>query len=266
MAGAGGQAGGAEAGAPDAGAPNCDPGDVAAPGSLLHRYSFEGTATSAVDSVGGADGELLEATGSANSCSTPAAQQAPGAVLDGTGKLVLDGCKGYVNLPNHLISPLNNVTIVSWQTWAGGAAFQRYFDFGVGDGEDQTTGQGASYLAVSVAGTDNTKLQLGARQAISAPQQEIRTFVDMNDKLEHQVAAVFASNAYVELYRDGEQLGHLAIGFPLSSINDVNDWIGRSQWMSDHTFGGTVNEFRIYGEALTPCALRALYLAGPDAL
>ncbi|MES1177424.1 MAG: hypothetical protein ABUL62_24090 [Myxococcales bacterium] len=35
-------------------------------------------------------------------------------MLDGNGRLVLDGCKGYVNLPNDLTKALTDVTIISW--------------------------------------------------------------------------------------------------------------------------------------------------------
>jgi hypothetical protein len=266
VAGLGGVGGlGGEAGAADAGANNCDPLDLAPAGSLVHRYSFDGNASMALDSIGTAHGQLLDAPLPTNICSG-AALSAPGAVLDGNGLLVLDGCKGYVNLPNDLTKGLTDITIISWAKWAGGAAFQRYFDFGVGDGEDMSTGQGASFFAVYTAGTENTQLQLSVRQAPNIGVLGIRTFIDMNDKTEHQVAGVFSSNAYVELYRDGERLGHLAITFPLSSISGLNEWIGRSQWISDHPFGGTVNEFRIYDQALSPCAIHALYEKGPDLL
>ena len=86
----------------------------------------------------------------------------------------------------------------------------------------------------------------------------------MNDQLEHQVAVVFVSNSHAELYRDGASLGRVAIDWSLSSIQDLNDWIGRSQWASDHTFNGTVNEFRLYGRALSECAIAALDVAGPN--
>jgi len=86
----------------------------------------------------------------------------------------------------------------------------------------------------------------------------------MDDKKEHQIAMVFVSNSYAELYRDGVRLDHAAVSWPLSGINDVNEWLGRSQWMSDHTFNGTIDEVRIYGKALSECAMRAAYTAGPD--
>jgi hypothetical protein len=255
-----------QGGAAIAGASSCDPTDVAPPGSLQHRYSFDGTGTGPgvliKDLVGMADGFIREAP--PPPAPTPPCPAEPHPMLDGNGQLVLDGCKGYVDLPNNLLKMSPEVTIVTWQKWKGGAAFERYFDFGVGVGENDSTGQGSSYLAVATYGLDQTKLQLLTRQGPTASEESIRSFADMNDQLEHQVAAVFVSNSHAELYRDGTSLGRVAISWPLSSINDVNEWIGRSQWANDHTFNGNVDEFRIYGQALTPCAIEALYVNGPN--
>jgi hypothetical protein len=228
-------------------APACAPDDIAPVGSLLHRYSFSGTGTAAPDSVSGADGQI-EMGGS----------------LDGKGSLVLDGMTGYVNLPNHLISVLTDVTFVTWCTYLGGAGYERIFDFGVGVGEDDTSGAGVSYIAVAPYGGASNLLML-ARQDATEQEIQIPSDTAIDDNREHQVALAFASSSQAELYLDGALLGRTPIPFPLSDINDVNDWIGRSQWNNDHTFNGSVDEFRIYGAALTPCAVAALNAAGPNA-
>jgi concanavalin A-like lectin/glucanase superfamily protein len=260
-----GGGGGAEptAGAPDADASDTEPdaqpdasddapttcasNDIAPSGSLLHRYSFDGTGTVAKDSAGTADGDLK-----------------PGATLDGKGMLTLDGVNGYVNLPNHLISVLNEVTFVTWTTFLGGSGFERIFDFGVGVGEDDTSGQGVSYLAVAPYGGESRLLMLAKEPTMSEIQ--ITSAANVSDNTEHQVALVFVSASHAELYLDGQLLSRSPVPFSLSVIDDVNDWIGRSQWVNDHSYNGTVDEFRIYGQALTPCAIQALYDAGPTAL
>lgn len=233
-------------GKPDAAA--CAGGDVAPPGSLVHRYSFDGTGAVATDSVGAADGQIE-----------------PGGSLDGNGTLVLDGLTGYVNLPNHLISVLTDVTFVTWTTFLGGSGFERIFDFGVGVGEDDTSGAGQSYVAVSPF-TGDSKLLMLARQNAQQAEVQLTSAADINDAKEHQVALVFVGASRAELYLDGQLLGRTPITFPLSDIVDVNDWIGRSQWNNDHNYSGTVDEFRIYMQALTPCAIQALNDAGPNAL
>jgi hypothetical protein len=49
-------------------------------------------------------------------------------------------------------------------------------------------------------------------------------------------------------------------------VDDVNNWLGRSQYSSDPAFGGTIYEFRIYGAALTQVELGASFAAGPRAV
>jgi Concanavalin A-like lectin/glucanases superfamily len=274
VAGTGGAVGGDSASAGDAnagfaGALDCDPTDVAPVAALLHRYSFSGTGFVATDSAGGAPGDLVDGLPSIpanNDCNTHL-KPGRGATLDGNGLLVLDGCRGYVNLPNGLISHLTEVTIAVWATETpGGASFARYFDFGVGTGEDDTsTLQGQTFLTIAASANVPTQLQLLARAAPNVNADSIITTVSVSDNREHQVVAVFVSNSYMELYRDGVRLSTRApISWPLSNIKDVNDWLGRSQWPNDHTFGGTFNEVRIYGQALDECAIRAMYTAGPD--
>jgi hypothetical protein len=273
-AGTGGSIGGDSASAGDAnagfaGALDCDPTDVPPAAALLHRYSFSGTGFVATDSAGGAPGDLVDGLPSIpanNDCNTHL-KPGRGATLDGNGLLVLDGCRGYVNLPNGLISHLTEVTIAVWATETpGGASFARYFDFGVGTGEDDTsTLQGQTFLTIAASANVPTQLQLLARAAPNVNADSIITSVNVSDNREHQVVAVFVSNSYMELYRDGVRLlARAPISWPLSNIKDVNDWLGRSQWPNDHPFGGTFNEVRIYGQALDECAIRAMYTLGPD--
>ena len=250
-AGSGGEAGAAPPldCAEDAGTPNA---------ALLHRYSFDGTGWLAKDSVGTADGELLNVVGSG-----PSTDAGTGALLDGNGHLVLSG-NGYVDLPNHLISPLTEVSIVAWVQWTGNIAFERIFDFGVGVGEDNSTGAGKSYLALTPTGLTGTRLQI-LTKGENTGEQKIISNVQLRGQM-HQVAVVFVSSSYTELYSDGVQVGRTNVAYALSDISDLNDWIGRSQWRDNHTFEGTYDELRIYGRALTPCQVAAQNAAGPDAL
>jgi hypothetical protein len=52
---------------------------------------------------------------------------------------------------------------------------------------------------------------------------------------------------------------------PLSLIDDVNNWLGRSQW-NDAMFQGNFNEFRIWEGALSSEQVAANRAAGPDNL
>ncbi len=241
--------------------PDCGADAATPPDSLLHRYSFDGTGTQAKDSVGMADGQLYDIP-QAGAVPAPG----PGAVLDGAGQLVLDGT-GYVDLPNGLISKWQDITVVTWLKWSNGAGYQRIFDFGLGgDGEDQpnTNKPVQSYFAVSPWG-GGSRLQLLSKGPASG-EVRLQSTGELKGGLPHQIAAVLVGSSHVELYLDAVSLGRAEITFALSDIQDLNDWLGRSQYALDPPFAGSIDEFRIYGRELTACEIAALNVAGPNAL
>lgn len=52
----------------------------------------------------------------------------------------------------------------------------------------------------------------------------------------------------------------------LSDIEDVDNWLGRSQYEDDPVFNGEFDEFRIYGAALTADEIERSANAGPNNL
>ena len=226
-------------------------------GSLLHRYSFDGTGTGAVaDSVGAKNG-TLEA----------------GATLDGSGILTLPGrvtgkADQFVSFPSGILKGLSEVTFVVWTSWiTGGAGFQRILDFGdsnIGAGQGDS---GRSYLALVPTSNFANGNKLGAELAAPGfPTLSLGSDKNMADAIGVQVALVFRSGAAIELYREGELLIQSPTNVTLAKINDVNNWLGRSQWSKDHGFHGTYDEFRIYQSALSACQLTTLRDRGPDTL
>ncbi len=120
---------------------------------LIHRYSLSETSGITVkDSVGSADGEL----------------KGNSVAFDGTSKLYLGGgtsssdaadtISGYVNLPNHFINVLTNVSFETWVQWDGVASiWRRIFDFGTSaSGEDIADGNGG-YRFLSPQGDANIR-------------------------------------------------------------------------------------------------------------
>jgi Concanavalin A-like lectin/glucanases superfamily len=221
--------------------------------NLVHRYSFDGTGTTAVDSVGDKDATLQK-----------------GAVLDGSGVLNLPGRVDgvddqYAELPAKTISVLTDMTVLAWVTWNGGAGFQRIFDFGestsgVGQGD-----QGKSYIAMITSTNFANGNRLGVQLAMPGfSTLSLGSNADMIEGTSYQVALVFQSGQRVALYRDGALLIESPTNVTLAMLNDVNDWIGRSQWVDNHGFGGTYAEFRIYDAGLDACQIAALRDQGPD--
>ncbi len=229
------------------------------PLALKHRYSFSEApgSTTVRDSVGGADGIL----------------RGNGAEFSGTGTLTLPGgtastapadtIAGYVDLPNGLISSLVNVSFEAWVTWNGSGSWQRIFDFGTSSGgEDLSNGQG-NYLFLSPAGPTN--LRFAARDPLTGgePTQLTASEPLANGNPVYVAAVYDFTQNQARLYRDGVQVASGPAAVPLAIIQDVNNWLGRSQW-PDAMFQGVFDEFRIWQGALTPEQITANFQAGPD--
>ncbi|XXT24068.1 LamG-like jellyroll fold domain-containing protein [Sorangium sp. So ce429] len=250
-AGGGGGSGGSGSGAGGAGGTGVVPCDELP--SAAHRYTFDGEGAVVADAVGDADGEILG-----------------GASLDGGGGLALDGEDDYVALPPGLLAGLRDVTVMAWVARDSGGAYMRIVDLGVGSSdEDPVEGDGSvgrSYLAITPStGFDVRGVAALASDSGVAGQVEIPTALSLDDGETHQVAVVVdGAAADMALYVDGALLGRAAVGFPLSAIQDVNNWLGRSQFDQDPYFHGRYEELRIYGEALAGCAVEAAWSAGPD--
>jgi hypothetical protein len=237
--------------------------------SLIHRYSFEGEGTEAADSKFQAHGRIV------------------GTSLSGTGSLPLAGAKSlqYVDLPDGIVSKLTDATFEAWLTWNGGQAWQRIFDFGSSAfGEDPyapadapaegpTTFGGTSYLFLTPnAGPDTGRpYPTGMRVAYSrnGVGNEVVCYASEQPfpkGAEHHVAVVVdASAETIALYQDGALVKECRLTRPLSDIDDVNNWLGRSNYTVDDELDGTYDEFRIYAAALTAKEIEDSFNAGPDA-
>jgi hypothetical protein len=99
------------------GIPDTDTGGIASCTGLIsaivHRYRFDGTGTTIVDSAGSADGTT-------------------NAALAGDGKLTLagGGSSDYATLPSGILSALSATTVEFWLTWQGSSQLQRTISFG----------------------------------------------------------------------------------------------------------------------------------------
>jgi hypothetical protein len=225
---------------------------------VIHRYSFDGSGTEATDSIGAAHGTIQG-----------------GATLDGDGKVTLAGGTSdqFVDLPNGLISALEETTIEAWIEWNGdgGWFWQRVFDFGnsnAGEGQQGSTGTTHFSLALE---SNFTRLDFDADPA--AGQATWReTYGGGMGAGAHHIVATFSSepgNQMIACYVDGTPIGDptsVPDGESLSDLDDVNNWLGRAQWDVDDDFDGTFHEFRIYDIALTEAQVAESGAAGPDTL
>jgi hypothetical protein len=245
------------------------------PFGLIHRYSFRNVAGPAagsniIDSVGGAHGVVL------------------GADVNFTGeRLTLGGgasaTAGYADLPNRLLSTngaanggSGQFSVEAWVKVTGVRSWARIFDFGNATTGELTGpgggGDGDDYFFYSASVANNTALhQLEVREVDPDPDGStlnIATSVQLastnfNKEL-YFVITWDEATGQLRAYENGIQVGSLSTIVPMHKINDVNVWLGRSQWSGDANMQGEFDEFRMYNRILTPGEMAFNSTVGPN--
>jgi hypothetical protein len=222
---------------------------------LVHRYDFEGTGTAVMDRVGAEHGTIERGAALSQ--------------LDGTGVVQLEGgsAGSYVNLPNGLISALSSASIEAWVTWGGGSSWQRIFDFGDSTAAkpEDNPANGDSYIYVTPQSNGGVALA-GFSLGGNSGGQEVQVLATsaLAQSLKQVVVVADSSADKLLLYIDGAKVSEQPWTGELSGINDVNVWLGRSQYVGDMAFKGVIHEFRIYGAALTAPQIASAFAAGTD--
>jgi hypothetical protein len=172
----------------------------------------------------------------------------------------------YVDLPNGILSELTNATLEAWVTWNGGEPWQRVFDFGTTNvGEEGTRADGRTYLMLTPQALDSETVRLAYQLETLTAQVVIDGSAPLPvGTMVHLVSIVDDDNDTMALYQDGRLVGCAAFPAHLSSIDDVNSWFGRSQWVVDPSLSGVLHEMRIYRSAIAELAVRTSFAAGPD--
>lgn len=222
--------------------------------TLAHRYSFsEGiTEFTAEDSAGDADGMLMGV----------------GAAFDGAGQVVMDGVDGYVDLPNGMISALGDATFEVWGTFSGqGGAWQRLWDFGIKTDGEEGSGNGLAYLFLCPRTGTAGPIRFAIKSATGGETPILESGATMTPNEEQHIVVTYNYTAKIaRLYVDGAQVAQGPVTYALSEIEDVNNWLGRSNWTADAYYQGTLNEFRIWNGVMTDAEVAASFGTGPDSL
>ena len=218
---------------------------VGTPTLLAHRYSFsESGGGTTADSIGGPawDGALLN-----------------GGTFNG-GQLTLAASGSqYVQFPAGILSNYTMVTLDSWVTFPTQLPVNCfYFGFGNSSG-----GAGLDYIfcaprAGRVAITDAT--YTGEQNAGGAGDLSFRTNL-------HLTAVFNPPAGSLTLYTNGVLAGiNTGVTVPLSSVDDTLCYLAKSLYNGDPYPDMTLDEFRIYGGALSPNEIAASQALGPDQL
>jgi hypothetical protein len=214
---------------------------------LQHRYSFNEAAgtTTITDSVGGLNGTLMNPT----STST----------LTGTGQLTLDGnaSSAYVALPSGILPTLTNATFEVWVDFFGGPVWQQIYSFGTNNGSS-----GVAYTTLIPHNGQNGKLRWsineGGETVVDGPSELV---------ISNEVCVAVSYNyagQVATMYINGRQVGSGTENKALYTINDVDNYIGRSQFSADPYFQGSIDELRIFSGAASDQQIAIDAAAGPN--
>jgi hypothetical protein len=236
---------------------------------MAHRWTFDDLEAGAVpggtvsaDVVGGA---AFDAVIRGNNASADGAS----VILGGGAN---NNESAYIDLPNGLVSSQSRVTLAGWVTVNGIANWSRILDFGNSNGAEvppAAIGNGTDYLFYSASnGTNQSEQRLAIRDdpgGESFYNHAYTTPLGVETFFAITIDSIAGDRSVYTLYREG-QWGMRMFGgrYPLSSISDVNCWLGRSQFGGDPQLAGSFNEFRIYNGILNEKAIRSLHATGPD--
>jgi hypothetical protein len=221
--------------------------EVAVAGSaLMLRYDFEGQGEMVEDRVGTAHALIRG-----------------GAALDSQGGLELDGEDDYVDMPNGVLSSQTSVTIIAWLRWRGGPCWQRIFDFGSTAEGEGFVGRARTSLFLTPASCPYGYL-LSMTERYDE-QRSVTAGRSMPTDRTTQVALVLdGESATSSIYIDGELEATGRNWHLMNDLDDVNNWLGRSQWIQDRYLTGRYDELRIYNRVLTDEELAEISERGAD--
>jgi hypothetical protein len=225
-------------GAPDG---SSEQSDGAAPDSsidlgLVALYHFDETSgtTSADSSGNGNTATMVGATFSAGVRGNAA---------------TLSGADQYVMLPIGIASALTNFSISAWIYQSRGAVGygDRLFDFGTGT------------MVNMFVTTDGNVLRYAVTRG-GHPAEENLLTSGILPLQSWQHLAVTLTLATATLYHNGVAVQSGATTLDPAALGvTTQNWIGRSQYTTDHYLDGEVDEFRIYNRALSAAEVMELY-------
>ncbi len=256
--------------------------------ALTNRWSFNNTAGAATAGV-----VIADAAGAQNAFvrGQGATFNGSAVVLPGntTGNQTPAAVSAYVDLPNGIISSQTHLTIELWASPVSFQNFQRLVDFGrvvqAGDGlgaPGEITGGGTVAPGTTQA-SDSITLTLSRGASLNEQRFEgklngaannadpagLYRLLDTNlattantsyhyvITYESGAGAFPATGGRLSWYRDGVLVAAGDVGFPLSQIEDVNNWLGRSLWSADRSTAAAYDEVRIYNHAMRLTELTA---------
>ena len=253
--------------------------------TVTHRWSFNGTGASGngtvlPDSIASASGTIV-GTGATRTGTT---LNLPGTT---NGAQTSSAISAYFDLPNGIISSKTDMTVEIWATVLSSKDWQRLFDFG----RMNIAGNGAPGEIINTGGSpgggtsSRDNFMLAVQRGGNLSQQRLVARNDgageigsdnsviMSPGTQYHFVATFQSGVGANAatggrftwFRDGVEIGFVDTNFRLNQIEDVNNWLGRSQWTNDTNANIAYNEFRLYSGVMSLGDQAASRKAGVDA-
>jgi arabinan endo-1,5-alpha-L-arabinosidase len=165
--------------------------------------------------------------------------------------LALNGVSQYALLPDPVA---NASTLAGWVKWNGGAAWQRYFDFGNGTNAylflTPNNNAGKMRFAITTAGSKN-------EQRIDAP-----AALPTNSWCH---VAVTLDGSVGVLYLDGIPVAtNTALTVRPWQVLARSNYLGHSQFAADPYFNGQIGSFRTFSRALSAAEIQNIAYAPPS--
>lgn len=262
---------------------------------LVHRWSFNDPAGDAPDALVINDSVSGSPATVRGDYQTLASFDGAALRLPGTsnGNHSLRFMSPYLDLPNGIISSKTHLTIEIWATPHSANNFDRLFDFGStnltfgpgaqpgeivdinGQGQVPGVSGGVDRLYISLCVGNDPNLQridAGLPGSLADPGLAFDASTPTTLGTRHHYVMTFEDGVgsygpdggRVRWYRDGTLLLSSDVDFQLAELNDVNNWLGRSQWTNDWNADVSYDEVRIWDHALTPADIANNLSAGPD--
>ncbi len=263
-------------------------GIAATRGDVVNRWSFNQPAgsvthgTTIADSIGGATATVV----GVNAAFTGTALTLPGSGAAPTA--AANAIAAYIDLPNGIISSKTHLTVEIWATPVSVQNNQRLFEFGrvntagVGGGAPGEITNNSTTSPGATSASDGINLNITLGGSISSQRLESRlnggTAIQGDTSLmssagtEHHyvvtyeagVGAFPTTGGRLTWYRDTVFVRSIDLNYRLSSLEDVNNWLGRSQGSNDWTANIRYNEVRLYDEALTQLEINSSFAQGAN--
>jgi hypothetical protein len=224
------------------------------PGAFLlnHRYDFSADAN---DVVGGLASTLV----------------GDAAVTDGS--LVLDGTDDWLEMDAAGTAINTYTTGLTLELWCTQDTTDQGASMTASFGDTWGNGLGKDYLAISTSRWANpTRAMIAITPDDDAPWADevgIDALEVKNGLEQHYVLTIDDPSAdgsgEMSYYIDGVLQGTVSLnGSMISGVGTVFAYLGKGLYSGDPEIRCSINEFRIYGTALTNQEVQANYLAGPD--